>query len=116
MAETKSPPPSGTRFDIIVVGGGTIGLSAAYYGAARGRTTLLLEQHDQLAHPYASSDGYSRFFRIMHSSDYMARLAEATLALWQQVESASGQKILKQQPLIFYGVTGSTPEGDLGNM
>jgi glycine/D-amino acid oxidase-like deaminating enzyme len=116
MAETDSPPPSGTRFDIVVVGGGTIGLSAAYYGAARGRTTLLLEQYKGLAHPCASSDGYSRFFRIMHSSDYMVRLAEATLALWQEVESASGQKILKKQPLLFYGQSGSTPEGDLGNM
>jgi monomeric sarcosine oxidase len=116
MANTNSPPPSGSRFDIIVVGGGTIGLSAAYYAAARGRTTLLLEQYDRLAHPHASSDGYSRFFRIMHSSEYMARLAEATLALWQEIETASGEKILKWHPLLFYGKSETTPEGDLGNM
>ena len=36
--QTVTPPPSGTNFDIIIVGGGTIGLSAAYYASARGPT------------------------------------------------------------------------------
>jgi monomeric sarcosine oxidase len=116
MAQDNSPPPSGTRFDIIIIGGGTIGLSAAYYAAARGRKTLLLEQHHQFAHPHASSGGHSRFFRIMHSSAYLAKLAESALALWQEIETASERKILKPQPLIFYGVSGITPEGDLGKM
>jgi hypothetical protein len=30
-AKTNSPPPSGSHFDIIVVGGDNVGLSAAYY-------------------------------------------------------------------------------------
>jgi sarcosine oxidase / L-pipecolate oxidase len=110
------PPPSGMRFDIIIVGGGTIGLSAAYYAAARGLKTLLLEQYDQFADPRASSSGHSRFFRIMHSSAYMAELAESALALWHEIETASQRRILKPQPLIFYGVSGPTPEGNLGEM
>ena len=116
MAQDNSAPPSGTRFDIIVVGGGTIGLSAAYYAAARGSKALLLEQYDRFGDPRASSGGHSRFFRIMHSSAYMARLAEVSLALWQEIETASNEKILKQHPLMFYGVSGKTPEGDLGCM
>src|SRR5262245_34644398 len=116
MANTHSPPPSGTCFDIIIVGGGTIGLSAAYYAAARGKKTLLLEQYQQFAHPHASSGGHSRFFRIMHSSADMARLAESAYALWREIETASQRTILKSQPLMFYGMSGVTPEGDLGKM
>ena len=111
-----TPPPTGTRFDVIIIGGGTIGLSAAYYAAKSDLRTLLLEQYDQLAGPSASSDGYSRFFRIMHSSVYMAELAESALALWQEIETASKSQILKSHPLLFYGVSGSTPEGNLGEM
>jgi monomeric sarcosine oxidase len=111
-----TPPPSGTRFDIIIIGGGTIGLSAAYYAAKRDLKTLLLEQYDQFANSCASSGGYSRFFRIMHSSAYMAELAETALALWQEIETASNSKIFKPHRLIFYGVSGTTPEGNLGEM
>jgi glycine/D-amino acid oxidase-like deaminating enzyme len=82
---TAAPPPSGSVFDLIVIGGGTIGLSAAYYGSARRLKTLLLEQFGQIADPHASSGGYSRMFRVMYSPSYMAQLAEISLALWQEI-------------------------------
>jgi monomeric sarcosine oxidase len=113
---TNALPPSGSSFDIIIVGGGTMGLSAAYYSAKRGLKTLLVEQYDQFADPHASSGGYSRFFRIMHSSAYMARLAEIAFALWHEIETASKSKVLKHHDLLFYGVSASTPEGNLGEM
>ena len=86
-------------FDIIIIGGGTIGLSAAYYAAARGHKTLLLEQYDQLADDRSSSGGYSRMFRIMYSEDYTAKLAEIAFALWHEIEIASGIQILNRSPL-----------------
>jgi monomeric sarcosine oxidase len=110
------PPPSGSSFDIIIIGGGTIGLSAAYYAAARGLKTLLLEQFDSLANPWAGSGGTSRMFRIMYSPAFMAQLAEVSLALWKEIETASGLEILWTQPLIFYGDPEQTVEGDLGQM
>ena len=111
-----NPPPCGSSFDLIVIGGGTIGLSAAYYASARGLKTLLLEQFDQIADPLASSGGYSRMFRVMYSPAYMAQLAEVSLALWQEIEAASGRTILERQNLIFYGACENTVEGNLGEM
>ena len=111
-----APPPSGSAFDLIVIGGGTIGLSAAYYASARGLKTLLLEQFGQIADPHASSGGYSRMFRVMYSPSYMAQLAEVSLALWQEIETASRRTILARQPLIFYGASENTVEGNLGEM
>jgi monomeric sarcosine oxidase len=114
--QNVAPPPSGSSFDMIVIGGGTIGLSAAYYSAARGLKTLLLEQFDSMASPKGSSGGASRMFRIMYAPAYMAQLAEVALAMWKEIETASGQEILKTQPLIFYGVPGNVLEGNIDQM
>jgi len=110
-----TPPPSGSSFDVIVIGGGTIGLSAAYYASARGLKTLLLEQFE-LGNPWASSGGASRMFRIMYAPAYMAQLAEVALAMWKEIETASGQQILQMQPLIFYGVAENVLEGNIDQM
>ena len=64
----------------------------------------------------ASSGGASRMFRIMYSPSYMAQLAETSLALWNEIETVSGAEILKTQPLIFYGDSEYTVEGNLGDM
>jgi sarcosine oxidase len=111
-----TPPPSGTSFDMIIIGGGTIGLSAAYYAAERGLKTLLLEQFDSMASAKASSGGASRMFRIMYSESFMAEMAESALALWKEIETASESVILQTQPLIFYGDVENTVEGNLGAM
>jgi monomeric sarcosine oxidase len=111
-----TPPPSGTSFDIIIIGGGTIGLSAAYYAAERGLNTLLLEQFDSMASSQASSGGASRMFRIMYAEAFMAELAESALAMWKEIEVASESQILQTQPLIFYGDVRNTVEGNLGAM
>jgi len=107
--------PSGGDFDVIILGGGTIGMAAAYYAAARGLKALLLEQYD-FANRFASSCGVSRMFRVMYSPEFMGRLAETTLGLWKEIEAASRVEILLQQPLLFYGDAESTVEGNLGEL
>jgi monomeric sarcosine oxidase len=111
-----TPPAPGAEFDVIIIGGGTIGLSAAYYATARGLKTLLLEQFDTLANPFGSSSGASRMFRIMYAPAYMAQLAEVSLAMWKEIETAVGLDLLWIQPLIFYGDPEATVEGNIGQM
>ena len=111
-----TPPPNGSHFDIIIIGGGTIGLSAAYYAAARGLKPLLIEQFAECAGPEGSSGGASRMFRIMYAPAYMAQLAEVALAMWKEIETVSGQTILEMQPLIFYGVPSNVLEGNIDQM
>lgn len=114
--ELVTSPPTGTSFDIIIIGGGTIGLSAAYYATERGLNTLLLEQFDTMAGSRASSGGFSRMFRIMYAEAFMAELAESSLAMWKEIEIASESQILTTQPLIFYGDVENTVEGNLAEM
>src|SRR5262249_51991247 len=111
-----TPPPSGTKFDVIIIGGGTIGVSAAYYAAARGFKTLLLEQFSYLANAEGSSGGFSRMFRIMYAPAYMAQLAEVSLAMWKEIEVASESEILETLPLIFYGLPENFLEGNIREM
>jgi monomeric sarcosine oxidase len=111
-----TPPASGTNFDVIIIGAGTIGLSAAYYAAARGLKTLMLEQFRYIANDQASSGGFSRMFRIMYAPAYMAQLAEVSLAMWKEIETVWGQDILWTQPLIFYGVSQNVLEGNIDEM
>ena len=108
--------PSHANVDVIVIGAGTIGLSATYYAAARGLKTVMIEQFASIANDKASSGGFSRMFRIMYAPAYMAQLAEVALAMWKEIETASGNEILWTQPLIFYGVSQNVLEGNIDEM
>lgn len=100
------------QVDLAVLGGGTIGLSAAYYGAAAGLKTVLFEQYD-FGNDKASSDGDSRMFRVMYSEEDMAQLAEASLGQWQEIEHYTGDRLLDRKGLLFYGLPASSVEGNL---
>jgi monomeric sarcosine oxidase len=93
-----------------------MGLSAAYYAAARGLKTLLFEQFPIMGNAFASSGGFSRMFRIMYAPPYMAQLAEVSLALWKEIETTTGADILWTQPLVFYGAAEQSVEGNIRQM
>lgn len=100
------------QYDVAIIGGGTIGLAAAYYAAAAGKKTILFEQN-AFYNDKGSSDGYSRMFRIMYSEANMAMLAESSFALWHEIEEDTGVQLLKRNGLLFYGLSGASVEGDL---
>ena len=60
MDPTLRPSLAGERFDVIVIGGGVIGMATARECARGGKRTLLLEQHD------FGSGTSSRATRIIH--------------------------------------------------
>lgn len=103
-------------YDTVILGGGTIGLSAAYYSASAGQTTLLLEKNS-FFNQVGSSSGFSRIFRTMYSEENMAKLAENAYALWKQLERFTGETLVEEMPLLFYGAKdlGQTVEGDFQN-
>lgn len=101
--------------DVIIVGGGAIGLSAAYWCSKAGKKVLLLEQFD-LTNDYFSSKGESRFFRVMYSDPLFALLAQSAYPLWRQLEQESGHRgILTETGLLFFGTPAglNTPEGNI---
>jgi sarcosine oxidase len=80
-------------YDVIVVGAGVMGTSAARWLAKRGRNTLLLDRFE-LGNAHGSSAGPTRIFRLTyHHPDYV-RMARRALDEWRDLEAEAGEPLL----------------------
>lgn len=105
--------------DVIVIGGGTIGLSAAYHASCRkdsqgkNYSVTLVDQYD-VDNDNNSSKGYERMYRVLYAPGQRARLVESAYAMWHEMESYTGNQILAEHPMLFFGFPNSaTFEGSL---
>lgn len=104
---------------MLIVGGGTIGLSAAYHAARRGLKVTLIDRFPVPAgggpNDFGSSRGLERMFRILYSQQRRVRLVETAYAMWHELEQqAGGAPILAEQDLLFFGNPDiSTFEGNI---
>jgi monomeric sarcosine oxidase len=82
------------HFDVIVLGGGTMGTAAAWALGKRGLKTLVLEQF-QHVHDQGSHGGETRVIRHAYaeSPEYVPLVRRAD-QLWQDLEAASGERVL----------------------
>jgi glycine/D-amino acid oxidase-like deaminating enzyme len=83
---------TGRTFDLIVVGGGVFGLSAALEAGRRRRSTLLVERHS-VPNPVAASYGPSRKIRSTYLDAHYTRLALEAMAGWRQIEAETGTEL-----------------------
>jgi glycine/D-amino acid oxidase-like deaminating enzyme len=74
------------EYDLIVIGGGAIGLSTAYHAAKRNLKTLVLEQYGYF-NDSGSSAGASRQFRLQYAVQYMSELCIASQPFWPTCRS-----------------------------
>lgn len=101
------------RYDVIVVGGGVLGLSAAYNCANAGKKVLVLEQYEFFNQNGSSAD-FCRMWRVMYTGAYYAKLALATSPMWDQLEVEVGRKLIDKSGLLNFGIdTPNTPEGTM---
>jgi sarcosine oxidase len=85
--------------DVVVVGGGVMGLASAWALTRAGRDVTVLEQYE-IGHPYGSSHGESRIFRFAYSEPEWVQLAQEALPLWRELEQESGTELLSLTGLL----------------
>jgi sarcosine oxidase len=89
--------------DVVVVGGGVMGLAAAAALAGTGRTVVLLEQFDQ-GHDRGGSHGTSRIFRLGYPDPFYVDLAVRCLPAWRSLEAAAGTTLVTTTGAIDHGL------------
>ena len=102
-------------YDVIVVGGGPIGLSAAYQCAVkRGKKVLVIEQFT-FHNDYASSPGFSRQWRTCYAERQLCGLAVQTSPLWDQLmRELKNDTLLSRTGTLWFG--DSTVHNSEGNI
>src|SRR3954470_16756730 len=80
--------------DVVVVGAGAMGSSAAWWLARRGHDVVLLEQFDA-GHDRGSSHGGARIFRHAYLDPHYVTLAKEALPLWRELEDDAGCTLLE---------------------
>lgn len=79
--------------DLIIVGGGIMGLLTAYYASRQYRKIVILEKRT-IGNKYAASSGFSRSIRNDYLDPYYACLASEAQALWENLEKQSKEKFI----------------------
>lgn len=83
-------------YDVIIVGAGSMGMSAGYELARRGQRTLLLDAFDP-PHAMGSHHGEPRLIRHAYSGGRTyVEMALRADRLWTELEEESGEKLLER--------------------
>ena len=91
-------------YDVIVVGGGPMGLSAAYQCAVKeGKKVMVIEKYT-FGNTYGSSPGFSRQFRICYSERYLCQLAIESSKEWNKLkEELNDSSLLDRTGCLWFG-------------
>jgi glycine/D-amino acid oxidase-like deaminating enzyme len=98
------------RQDYVVVGGGIMGMCAAYHLARAGASVLLLERQSIASSPPVSSSGdVARIFRTAYGKKrYMTRMCVRSFAWWRHFEEESGCRLFEPSGMIVFGAAGGS--------
>lgn len=100
--------------DTLIIGGGVAGTATAFALGQKNVKSILVEQGESLAPASASSNGDSRMYRQMYSNEFFSKMQSVALERWADVEKISGETLLHENGLLFYGEdTGETVEGSV---
>lgn len=94
-----------SKNSVLVVGGGIMGISAAYFLAERGRQVTLIDQYD-IPNRWAASGDQLRVFRLTYGKDaFYTQMAVKTLPLWLEFNKLADDRLLYQNGMLELATT-----------
>ena len=106
---------SESGYDVIIVGGGPIGLSTAYHCAVKeGKKVMVIEQYN-FGNTHGSSPGFGRQFRICYSELYLCKLAIESSKEWDELmQDLNDNSLLERTGCLWFGdATVKSSEGNI---
>jgi N-methyl-L-tryptophan oxidase len=89
-------------YDVVIVGGGIMGASAAYELARRGAKVALIDQA-ALPNPQGASVDHSKIFRFAYPDSVYVEMAVEAQGLWRKLEQESATRLLVTAGLLMIG-------------
>lgn len=90
-------------YDVIVVGGGSMGIAAAYYLSKQKKRVLVIDQFS-IPNLYGSHHGHTRILRLGYGNGgKYVPLAKESLALWRELEKETGKNLYNKTGAISIG-------------
>jgi sarcosine oxidase len=114
MSVVMASAVSGSRpephdVDLVVIGGGVMGLFTAYEAAAHGQRVAVLER-GRVGDPQTASFGRTRSFRRDYLDPVYARLAHEAIGLWGEFEQRTGSEVLVRCGCMNVATSAVTPD------
>lgn len=103
--------PSGGDVDLLVIGGGVMGLFTAWTAARQGSRVVVLEW-GQVGDPATASFGRTRSYRRDYLDPGYARLADEAIRLWTEFEAVTGTDVLVRCGCLNIAAGRVTPDLD----
>jgi glycine/D-amino acid oxidase-like deaminating enzyme len=102
------------KYDLIVIGGGSIGLSTAYHASRRKLKTLVIERFGYFNN-IGSSAGASRQYRVQYSEKYLSELALAAQNYWADLQLRTFDQLIGVVGSVWFGDPSlASQEGGIG--
>ena len=97
----------GNLYDVVIIGGGSMGIATAYYLAKAEQKVLVVDQFT-VPNIYGSHHGETRILRLGYGNGgTYVPLVKESLALWKELEQETGRTLYNQTGAISVGYPGS---------
>ncbi len=106
---TEGAGPSNEVLDLLVIGGGVMGLFTAWTAAQQGSRVAVLER-GRVGDPATASYGRTRSYRRDYLDAGYARLADEAIRLWTEFEQTTGTQVLVRCGCLNIASTAVTPD------
>ncbi len=90
------------NYDVIVIGGGPIGLAASAELSKSDKQTLVIEQFSFI-NQKGSSAGLSRQFRVQYAQKYMSQLALDSIPYWEELQKTTKDVLIDRVGSLWFG-------------